>query len=154
MDPLHVRLPRDLTSPATARRQIAALIQDASDSAQDVVRLLTTELVTNAVLHGDGAIDLSAHRHDNLLRIEVHDGSPAFPLPEESDMGAERGRGLCMVAELANGWGILEDQNGSGKTVWCNLLLDRGPGPARIVDGVWSERVWPDAAGRPSSAAN
>nr|WP_234338414.1 ATP-binding protein [Streptomyces sp. NRRL F-5727] len=87
----------------------------------DDMRLCTSELVTNAVLHGVPVGRLVLVRVESLdgeLRIEVHDSGknrPTQRVPEES---AVDGRGLLIVAATADGWGVKE-RTGPGKCVWA-----------------------------------
>jgi anti-sigma regulatory factor (Ser/Thr protein kinase) len=113
---------------ASARSFVARLAGAAAETAV----LLTSELVTNAVLHtrsgGDGGtvtvvvIDLP----DGLL-VEVADGGSPDHGPEVSgDRHAACGHGLFLVEQLAARWGYRQDS--AGTTVWFQLT--RGDGPA------------------------
>ena len=70
----------ELSAPALARRSVAAVL-DAWDLAHlnDQAALLTSELVTNAVVHAGTPIALVIQRSDRGLRVEVHDDNPALP---------------------------------------------------------------------------
>jgi len=87
----------------------------------DVACLLTSELVTNAVVHAGSPVDLVVAVTDGRVRIEVHDRldrllSPAGPPPSTE---ASSGRGLHLVDALSETWGIQHD--GTGKSVWFAL---------------------------------
>jgi anti-sigma regulatory factor (Ser/Thr protein kinase) len=89
--------------------------------------LLVSELVTNAVLHGRGGIGLAVAVAEGVLEVGVTDRSPLLPVlrparPGSASWGAEGGRGLRMVDEVADDWGVvaLED----GKQVWFSLSVD------------------------------
>jgi anti-sigma regulatory factor (Ser/Thr protein kinase) len=97
----------------------------------DLAELLVSELVTNALVHGTGQIEvrLSCRRGD--LLAEVHDcgaGRPArqHPLPDD-----ERGRGLELIdglIELHGGFrGVLDGDGCPGKTVYVALSLAPDP---------------------------
>ena len=90
-----------------------------------VAQLLTTEVVTNAVVHGTGDVAFRAVQTGNTLRVEVGDTSAALPAQVPVD-GASRqgGRGLAILSALAEKWGV-EPCEG-GKTVWFELRRPAG----------------------------
>lgn len=79
--------------------------------------LLATELVTNAFRHGLGDVGLRVYLTDSHLLIEVRDGSPEVPAPGNAALDDEDGRGLSLVAAIAEAWGVSPD----GMTTWCSL---------------------------------
>ncbi len=82
--------------------------------------LLTSELVTNAVLHGRSRATLYVRRPPPFLRVTVEDHNPQLPaLGEHPELSATSGRGLRIVAELASRWGI--EPSGQGKQIWFEL---------------------------------
>ncbi|MFI6850380.1 ATP-binding protein [Kitasatospora sp. NBC_00085] len=91
----------------------------------DTLALITAELAANAVRHGhvpgrDFAVRLA--EHPDVLRIEVSDTrterTPPATLPTPS-ADAESGRGLLLVAALADHWGTSPRPAAPGKTVWA-----------------------------------
>ena len=87
----------------------------------ETAELLTSELVTNALLYTEGPISVRLLR-DRTLLCEVYDGSETVPrlrLAAEDDDG---GRGLRLVKELSNRWGTRRTT--TGKTVWFELRLE------------------------------
>src|SRR3954447_21931203 len=83
----------------------------------DVALLLTTELVTNAVVHADtAAIVLVVDLRRGALLVEVGDDDPTSPAPLDRDVTALSGRGIALVAALASSWGV--SPAAPGKTVW------------------------------------
>ncbi|WP_225321053.1 ATP-binding SpoIIE family protein phosphatase [Streptomyces luteolifulvus] len=112
-------------------------------SVTDEAELLASELVTNALVHGDSDVDVRLRRYPEHIRMEVRDSTstPAVPvtIPREEDR-AEGGRGLVIVEALARAWG--NSPSGRGKTVWFEMSAhgsDRGraPGAGRcaVFDG-------------------
>jgi anti-sigma regulatory factor (Ser/Thr protein kinase) len=81
--------------------------------------LLVTELVTNAILHARTRISLVIERRADSVRVEVRDGSPIRPALRDHGLDATTGRGLALVAKLAESWGV--DVDGAGKVVWAQL---------------------------------
>lgn len=115
-------LPSAVTTPAAAR----ALARDAVERGRATVRvedvaLVVSELVTNAVLHGDGDITLHVVVGADAVRIEVADRDPALPGPTYAEADAESGRGLLLVSKIASRWGVREEQ--PGKVVWADLAV-------------------------------
>jgi anti-sigma regulatory factor (Ser/Thr protein kinase) len=82
----------------------------------DIV-LLTSELVANAVLHGRPPIELRLRRTANHVIVEVFDAAPFLPRKLRPSPDDERGRGLQLVAMLADRWGTRPTPG--GKAVWC-----------------------------------
>lgn len=88
----------------------------------DTARLLVTELVANAVLHGTGDVLLTVARGGRSLRVEVSDGSTKLPVLAQGGALRESGAGLRLVDALANGWGTGARTDGRpGKRVWFTL---------------------------------
>lgn len=113
-------LPRTSAAPALARRHVNGACADWPDEPADVARLLTSELVTNAVVHGTGAVTLVVRCDGAALRVEVEDGDPTCPTPRtDPDTAGENGRGLALVAALADRWGA--EPHAGGKRVWFEL---------------------------------
>jgi anti-sigma regulatory factor (Ser/Thr protein kinase) len=82
--------------------------------------LLASELVTNAVRHGTGPLDLEVIDGDDRFRVNVSDHSAQSPVPQTVDMFAESGRGLMLVETLSSTWGVTQ-RPGDGKCVWFEL---------------------------------
>ncbi|MBB6420218.1 SpoIIE family protein phosphatase [Streptomyces sp. AK010] len=102
-----------------------------ADIVDDAV-VLTSELVTNAVVHAGTSADVLCLRSDEGARIEVADRYPEREIPLQGpaiNMGSpdrEGGRGLQLCAALAGRWGV--EYTPAHKTVWFQLDL-----PARAV---------------------
>jgi anti-sigma regulatory factor (Ser/Thr protein kinase) len=90
----------------------------------DAATLLTSELVTNAILHTDsgrpgGAITVVVLKLPDGILIEVvDDGSAGTPVVK-SDALAGEGQGLYLVQQMASQWGYLRDSDGT--TVWFHI---------------------------------
>lgn len=85
----------------------------------DVLALLVSEVVTNAVLHTDSAGVLRLSELDAGVRVDVADESTTRPTLGTVDLAAGSGRGLHLVDKLADAWGI--DLREDGKVVWFEL---------------------------------
>jgi anti-sigma regulatory factor (Ser/Thr protein kinase) len=88
----------------------------------DAAQLLVSELVTNAVDHGEGPIRLQISRHRGTLRVEVSDTGAQFaPLTTTPDPQAIGGRGLFLLEALATKWGTIPADRHGPKTLWFEL---------------------------------
>lgn len=96
--------------------------------------LLVSELAANAALHAGTDFTVVLERTDGAVRLEVHDGSPVVPRQRRHSREATTGRGLLLVADLADDWGI--EPAGTGKVVWVELSTSRteAADPADDVD--------------------
>jgi serine phosphatase RsbU (regulator of sigma subunit)/anti-sigma regulatory factor (Ser/Thr protein kinase) len=84
------------------------------------IELIVSELVTNAIRHASGPIGLRLIR-DRSLICEVSDTSNTAPHMRRSHVTDEGGRGLFLVAQVAQRWGTR--YTATGKTVWAELQL-------------------------------
>ncbi|WP_034091301.1 SpoIIE family protein phosphatase [Streptacidiphilus albus] len=107
---------------AAATRQLLAW---GLDDAVFTTELLVSELVTNAIRHATGPVELRLLR-DRTLICEVADGSSVSPRLRRARMTDEGGRGLFLVAQLAQRWGTR--YTSTGKVIWAEQPLP-GPGP-------------------------
>ncbi len=109
-------------SAGQARRFVGAALHGwGRDDDQEVVGLLVSELVGNAIRHSASNVEVAIHLLPDGLRVEVHDSAEGLPVIVEAGPDAERGRGLALVDALAGAWGV-ETHEGDGKDVWFELL--------------------------------
>ncbi|MFD9795298.1 SpoIIE family protein phosphatase [Streptomyces sp. NPDC059070] len=132
-------------SVATARAFVRDTLQGwgYADVVDDAV-VLTSELVTNAVVHAGTAADVLCLRSEDGVRVEVADHYPEREVPlsgSPSDIAApdrENGRGLLLCAAIASRWGV--EYTPTQKHVWFQLDLParrvgtRSAGPALPVE--------------------
>ncbi|MFE1849378.1 SpoIIE family protein phosphatase [Streptomyces sp. NPDC059489] len=85
-----------------------------------LAELVVSELVTNAIRYGGSPVQLRLIRHDTLI-CEVSDGAHTAPHLRRARTFDEGGRGLFIVAQLAERWGTR--QQSDGKTIWAELAL-------------------------------
>jgi anti-sigma regulatory factor (Ser/Thr protein kinase) len=116
-------LPRTPDSIGDARRLVEAHTTSLGPQRREDAALLVTELVTNALVHGKGAIGLRIDIVSRGLRVEVSDEGEVA-LPPVPTLGGYGGWGLRLVEQLADDWGVLE---GSTK-VWFRLDQPRETG--------------------------
>ncbi|MFC9603757.1 ATP-binding protein [Streptomyces niveus] len=98
-----------------------------ADRREDM-RLCVSELATNALLHGvpPGREFSVGLFHDGAtLRLEVRDSGDGIPKTLDPDADATTGRGLHLVREVADDFGI--DAHVVGKTVWTSFEIAHSP---------------------------
>ena len=103
-----LELPSTSSAPARARGALEQIAEAVSPERLRDVRLLVSELVTNAVRHGEGeAVRLVVALNGDVLRIEVHDPGSGFAVQAPpSDPLRASGWGLVLVEELSDRWGV------------------------------------------------
>ncbi|NUP23238.1 MAG: ATP-binding protein [Streptomyces sp.] len=111
----------DLRAVPEARRALREWLQQwGKPGRSDIAELLTSELVTNAIVHTDREAVLTATVGPRGLRVEVRDfvaRRPRLRVPNADD--GTNGRGLVLVQSLADAWGVRA--HGVGKAVWFEL---------------------------------
>ena len=114
------RLPAVARSVPEARQQVSATLhQWGHEGLIDTARLLTSELVTNAVLHARTEMTVAIEDTEHGVRISVADESPVPPSLRHHSATATTGRGIRLLDQLAREWSV--DEDSGGKTVWFTL---------------------------------
>jgi phosphoserine phosphatase RsbU/P len=122
-------------APQVARRYVTgALTSYGAEEHNDVAALLTSELVTNAVVHAASAVEIEVVADDGGVTVRVRDADTG-PLVMRASGGSELdegGRGFLLVDRLADGWGT--EHRGGRKTVWFRLSTAAATAqPARLA---------------------
>jgi anti-sigma regulatory factor (Ser/Thr protein kinase)/anti-anti-sigma regulatory factor len=81
--------------------------------------LVATELVANVVRHAHTTMEFTLGLRNGRMCLTVRDHSPRLPRPQEPRAGEAGGRGLQLVRELTEAWGVLPVSD--GKVVWTQL---------------------------------
>lgn len=102
-----------------ARRFVSALLEERYHAVVDAVVLLTSEVVSNAVVHGGSGPTVAVHLSPDRVRVEVSDASPALPVRKHYGLEATTGRGLMLLETMATAWGAEPLER--GKRVWFDL---------------------------------
>ncbi|MEV4423947.1 ATP-binding protein [Streptomyces sp. NPDC049602] len=133
-----VTLPSDPASVPTARRFVAEVLDgwglDGVDDLADAIRLMVSELATNAVLHTFGqsptfTVDVRLEREEHL-HIGVTDSHPRWPRRLPAAVQQDNGRGMVIIRSLAAEAGgrlsVTPTEEG-GKTVRITLPWTAAP---------------------------
>ncbi|MGW6459024.1 SpoIIE family protein phosphatase, partial [Streptomyces sp. NPDC055078] len=137
-------------SVATARAFVRDTLQGwgYGDVVDDAV-VLTSELVTNAVVHAGTAADVLCLRTQDAVRVEVGDRYPEREVPLQGsgnafgNLDSENGRGLLLCSALASRWGV--EYTPTNKQVWFQLDLPQRPVGTRSAGPVLPTPMLPVA---------
>lgn len=117
------------SSAARARDFVCAhLLVHGLPSLVEDVRLVTSELTTNAVQHARTPFSLTLTREGHSVLVSVQDGSPGLPSLAAPDSSHPRGRGLAIVDRLSAGWGV-DVATDRSKAVWARFDTGRTMAP-------------------------
>ncbi|MEX2659977.1 MAG: SpoIIE family protein phosphatase [Acidimicrobiales bacterium] len=119
--------PHPLSARRARRFVLTALDAFAVRGLDEVAELLTSEVVTNAVVHAHSSVRVSVEGVDGGVRISVADTNPLIPAPRQPVDEAEHGRGLHLVDTLAARWGV--EPGDAGKSVWFELWVEQRSDP-------------------------
>ena len=127
-DLLHIDLDRDRSAPTVARDAVSQFGEVVGPGRLDDLRLLTSEVVTNAVKYGGaGSLRLHVALKSDRLRVEITDQGTGFDAEgtaaarDREDLERVGGWGLPIVETLAREWGSFE-----GSThVWFEFELPK-----------------------------
>jgi hypothetical protein len=132
-----------LTAPRAARAFVArACLSWQARSVTGHACLVTSELVTNAVLHAHTSVELTVSHCPGRLRVAVQDGdemrpSSAWSTVQEGVLPPTSGRGLLLVSSVCRAWGVYPTAD-EGKAVWA--VLDDCSPAAESARGTSSRR--------------
>jgi anti-sigma regulatory factor (Ser/Thr protein kinase) len=132
-----IRLPGDPTSAHAARTFVGETLETWRVGAYvlEAAVLLTSELVTNAILHAQSPVRVIVSSGLGSVTIGISDDSEQLPSRQAGGDDLGGGRGLQIVEALASRWGT--SRNEDGKTVWFELAS--GQRPRRLGAGGQAE---------------
>ena len=123
----HRRWPASLEHVSDARSFVGESVAAWTIGACDEdVRLVTSELVANAVVHAQTPFTVGVSWTGKIVLIEVTDGSKVLSMRKRHMSGPVGGLGLVLVQAVSLRWGW--DVTGEGKTVWAVLRAPGGTG--------------------------
>jgi CheY-like chemotaxis protein/anti-sigma regulatory factor (Ser/Thr protein kinase) len=118
---LDLELEATVTAPAVARGAVRQVLVNQPSEWTDSVVLLVSELLANVIVHARSAARLRVDLGSGFVRVEVEDAGMSTPVPGLPNDVDEHGRGLFMVARVADrcGWNRVP----GGKSVWFELSV-------------------------------
>jgi anti-sigma regulatory factor (Ser/Thr protein kinase) len=127
-DPVvHLTVRSSLHAPAIARAFIKSAVELLGSTAPDDAVLLTSEAVTNSVVHAaTDAVEVSLFRHGDAVHVSITDMDPGEPEIQPADPTRIGGFGVRLIDQLADDWGV-EPVPGEGKCVWFVVALPNQP---------------------------
>lgn len=137
------RFRRDLPEVPAARRFVAEAVASAGWIATDDLLLAASELITNAVRHGDGGMEVRVDVGHGVARVEVLDDGGSQVAEPSSVLQADAigGRGLHLVRSVSRAWGSGLDARGR-TSVWAEVPVrwpvrsrGRGANGSSLVSG-------------------
>jgi anti-sigma regulatory factor (Ser/Thr protein kinase) len=128
---VELSLTRERNTAARARQFVMDRLTTCGlDELCDTAALVTTELVTNVLVHTESPPTLRILVLADTVRIEVGDTCPVSPVIGILDPTAACGRGLVLVDQLTHRWGVMRGRE-SGKAVWFELVVGA---PAKVEE--------------------
>ena len=140
----HFVVPDDDAVGEARRFAVEQAVAAGRDDLVDDLELVTSELVTNGLLHAGPPVRLTVVPTDDGLRVEVADSSRSAPLRASAGADSMTGRGLSLVDAVSARWGA--EQHSDGKVIWAELT-----GAADATDGEVSLDAWDDWDDAPAS---
>lgn len=117
---VRLRLAARPESAGEARRAVALVLGESRlEELLDTTLLLTSEVVTNAVVHARTELEMIVVVDPPRVRVEVFDDDERCPEMREATDQDASGRGLMLVEMLAAAWGVRPRQR--GKCVWFEV---------------------------------
>jgi signal transduction histidine kinase len=154
------RLSRDPAQVSHARRQARqALSRWGLGEHADLAELIVSELATNAIRHGHGAVRVCVSYARRHLRVDVHDDAAGRPARQQATPDDESGRGLALLDGLIRLHGgrreVANDTTGHGKTVYVMICLPADPAgiPVTGASAARAATAHTNHAGKPSGLA-
>ena len=88
----------------------------------DDVRLVVSELATNAVLHAQTPFTVTLAGGHRSVLLTVRDGSPVSPVQMAAHVLDTRGRGMSLVSQISSAWGVTPAvDTHHAKSVWASF---------------------------------
>lgn len=115
------------SAPRRARHWVMRSVAGAGvgGASNQVIELLTGELVSNAVVHGPAGepVRIAVRVDGYLVRVAVTDQGGGVPQVRHAEPTDPNGRGMALVETLSTAWGAARQPDG-GTTVWFEVDAD------------------------------
>jgi anti-sigma regulatory factor (Ser/Thr protein kinase) len=131
----HLALEPSPTAPRQARAFVQTNAPPLDGGQLEVLLVLTSELVTNAVLHARTPLEVGVTVAEQLVVVSVSDLAAEAPQASDFSDRRESGRGLVLVEGLADDWGVVPAEHRPGKAVWFSLRREEGMSGLASSDG-------------------
>jgi anti-sigma regulatory factor (Ser/Thr protein kinase) len=116
--------PPDAESITAARRFVLTAIGAVTRDLRDAVSVMVSELAMNAVQHARTPFEVTVEVTDRTLRVEVTDsGGGTAQAQPPSPATSLHGRGLFIVDQLCDAWGVNPAAPGPSKSIWFTIAL-------------------------------
>jgi len=106
---------------AAMRRFLRESLAEVDPEVVHDAAVLASEVAANVVEHALTDYEVRVKGSDQVLRVEIADGSSVIPAVQDLAVDAERGRGLQLLAGIAQAWGV--EETTTGKYVWFELHI-------------------------------
>ncbi len=123
-EPLSASKARDFICQHLVAHDLLYLVED--------VRLVTSELATNAMVHARTPFIVTLSELDGVVLLDIRDGSASVPVRTRPQVGDRGGRGMMLVELLSHEWGVSTDGSGA-KSVWASFATRNRTGPAQLL---------------------
>lgn len=120
--------PAVASSVADARGLVVRALADIPADVLEDIRLMVSELASNAIEHAMSSFELTIYRRRQEIRVEVTDYGGGTPAMRSPGPGVVKGRGLQIVNMVSTQWGVQQESE-SAKTVWFTLEFAPADGP-------------------------
>jgi anti-sigma regulatory factor (Ser/Thr protein kinase) len=114
----------DAASIRAARRFVLDAVGPAAQELRDAISVMVSELAMNAVQYARTAFDVRMELTDDSVRVEVTDSGGGHPVARRlPPASCPHGRGLFIVDQLSDEWGVIPALDGSEKSVWFRVSM-------------------------------
>ena len=119
---LHVRIVGNADAASRARSELSRLKADLDPPLLESIRLLITELITNAVRHALApAVEMTVTVSERDVHVEVANPGGDFEAAPSGPEDSDSGWGLFLVDRLSERWGVAQDSGSVYQRVWFEL---------------------------------